>query len=130
MENTNNCQNLSNATSNFMKWMSIKQISVLYKYKKKTKRIITGCVLNQKIKSLSQTHRQRTRQHINRFYRYIKDKISIARSENKNTTEILNYINKQNKKNIHRVLLSNYRVYQWVGSTKKIENRGKNQTKK
>lgn len=79
---------------------------------KKTKRIITGCVLNQKIKSLSQTHRQRTRQHINRFYRYIKDKISIARSENKNTTEILNYINKQNKKNIHRVLLSNYRVYQ------------------
>lgn len=37
MENTNNCQNLSNATSNFMKWMSIKQISVLYKYKKKQK---------------------------------------------------------------------------------------------
>lgn len=42
------------------------------------------------------THRQRTRQNINRFYRYIKD--NPQKKVKKITTELLNYINqiKQN----------------------------------
>lgn len=53
--------------------MSIKQISVLYKNKTKNKSIPDASLINKFILSHANNTQTRTRQNINRFYRYIKD---------------------------------------------------------
>lgn len=114
--------------------MSIKQISVLYKQKQNKKESLPeASSISKFIISVTLTQ-TKNETNINRFYRYIKDNIHSKKwRKHTHSTEILNYINKQEKKtkqNKYTVYYSLTTVYiSELDQTRKIEEEMKNQTK-